>query len=255
VYIPTNGGGDYTGDDAARELAEFLNVSGYGDLHTPVVLIHTYSRDVANDPAFYRAIDKATGVWFAGGLPQRSYHAYLGTETEKALERLLRRNGVIGGTSAGALMQSNIMLRADRGGNHIVLGNPFIGFAFGDMMNIVIDVHNLHRNRAHDMLEALDVYPELLGINVDEDTAVVMKGDEIRTVGTGWVQIFDPTLWQDETDTPFCANFLLSRGVGRYLIPGHGKSFFLGENTVYNVHTREVTSALVQTEEELAKEL
>jgi cyanophycinase len=257
LYIPTNAGTDFsTPDRRERELQEFLTTAQFGQLTFPVELLHTYSRTEANRPEFYSAIDEATAVYFRGGLPFWSYDAYKDTQTETALRRLLERGGVIGGSSAGALMQSNIMLRGDRSqSNHIVLGNPWIGFSFGDMENIIFDVHNLQRNRAHDLIEVLDVFPQHLGINIDEDTAVVMKGDIFETIGTGWVQIFDPTLWQAPDATPFCANFLFSTGSGRCHVSNGGKSHFMwaqrrataGDR--YNVRTREVLSAL--TEEDI----
>jgi len=254
VYVPTNGGGSYnTPEERQRELDAFLTVSGWRNLANPVVLIHTYDRNVANTVAFYGPIDSCTGIFFAGGRPFWSTDTYLGTATEAALDRLLRRGGVVGGSSAGALMQSNVMARGSRQTNAIVLAEPFIGFGFGQMQNIVIDVHNLQRNRAHDLLEVFFAYPTHLGINVDEDTAAIMKGDILEVSGTGWVQIFDPTLWQPATEAPWCGNFPLSMGTGRPLVPGHGKSFFLwGQRSSgpdrYNVNTRTIVSALSKAE-------
>jgi len=245
LYFPTNGGRSYeTPAERESALVSFEKNSGFTDLVHRVELIHTYSRDVANSPEFHAPIREATGVWFAGGLPYRSYDAYFGTETEVALDMFLQNDGVLGGSSAGALMQSNLMLRGDRnsGGNAKVLGDPFIGFGFGLMRNLAFDVHNIARNRAHDPIEIFDSYPEYLGIAVDEDTAFVLQGDEFTTVGSGLVEIFDPTLWQDFEEVPFCGDFRLQTGNGRLLIPNHGRSFFLEarKNNIYNVKTREV---------------
>jgi len=247
IYVPTNRGQDLnTPAQLDEELRGFLRNSGFGNLSTPVKIMHTWNRAEADSPEFYEVFDSADAVWFRGGLPQWSYDSYFGTETQNALERLLRRGGVIGGSSAGALMQSNLMLRADRRrGNYIVLGDPYIGFAFGDMENIVVDVHNLHRNRAHDMVEVLDIYRDHLGLSVDEGTAFVMRGDVIDVVGSGYVQVFDSTLWQEETEQTLCADFRLSTGTGRVHIPNMGKSHFLmsSRNDRYNVRSRQVVSS------------
>ena len=40
----------------------------------------------------------------------------------------------------------------------------------------------------------INANPELLGLSIDENTAIVMKGDEIEVVGTGWVGVYDSTL-------------------------------------------------------------
>lgn len=143
VYFPTNGGGSYeTPEQREAALNSFLATSQWGDLPNPVVLMHTYDPEVANDPEFYAPLEDATGVFFAGGLPYRAYDSYFGTATQAALERVLDRGGVISGSSAGALMQSNLMCRGDRSNNNaIMLGVPSEGFGFGGMQNIVVDVH------------------------------------------------------------------------------------------------------------------
>lgn len=254
IYCPTNGGGSYDTDaQRERELQNFIDSTGFTSpplLH-PVKLIHTYNRTEADSEEFYRLIDDSNGIWFRGGLPFYTYDAYFSTETEKALDRMLQRGGVVAGTSAGALMQSNLMLRGDRTrSNNIVLGDPYEGFAFGQMKNIVFDVHNLARNRAHDMLEIFTLFPLMLGINIDEDTAVIFRDDIIEVMGTGWVQIFDPTLWQKPEEVPYCADFRLSGGSGRTLVPGGGKSHFLSSKRrdKYNVVTRETISSLTQAD-------
>lgn len=246
VFFPTNGGGSYsTPEERERSLSSFTSTAGWAELPNPVVLMHTYDPEEANDPDFWRPLTSATGVFFAGGLPFRSYDAYFGTETQKALEQVLQRGGVIGGSSAGALMQPNVMLRGDRTtDNSIVLGEPSQGFAFGGMQNIVVDVHYLMRNRGFDIVEVIDAQPDLLGLSVDENTAVVLQGDELEVVGTGWVGVYDNTLWQD---TNYCGNFnLYAPRVARPLVPGRGRVYFLGGEIRsgpadrYNVRTREV---------------
>ena len=206
IFFPTNGGGQYeTPEQRNASLTSFINTAGWTDLQIPVELMHTYDPEVANDPEFWAPLDSATGVFFAGGLSHRAYDAYFGTGTQAALERVLRRGGVVSGSSAGALMQPNVMCRADRSNdNSLVVGVPSEGFAFGGMKNIVVDVHWLMRNRAFDLVEVVAANPEMLGISIDENTAVSMIGDEIEVVGTGWVGIYDATLWQE---TAYCGNF------------------------------------------------
>jgi cyanophycinase len=246
VFFPTNGGGQYsTPEQREQSLNSFVNTAGWADLPIPVVLMHTYDPEEADTEEFWAPLTTATGVFFAGGLPYRAYDAYFGTGTQTALEGVLARGGVIGGSSAGALMQPNVMCRGDRSNdNSIVLGEPSEGFAFGGMQNIVVDVHWLMRNRGFDLVEVLNANPDLLGFSIDENTAIVMIGDEVEVVGTGWVGVYDTTLWQDEN---FCGNFnLYAPRVARPLVPSQGKVFFLGGEIRnggpdrYNVRTREV---------------
>ena len=115
IFFPTNGGGSYsTPEEREQSLRSFVNTAGWADLPIPVELMHTYDPEEADTEAFWAPLTTATGVFFAGGLPYRSYDAYFGTATHVALERVLSRGGVIGGSSAGALMQPNVMCRGDR---------------------------------------------------------------------------------------------------------------------------------------------
>ena len=57
------------------------------------------------------------------------------------------------------------------------------------MENIAVDVHYFMRNRAYDIVEVVEAYPDVLGLSIDEDTAAVMVGDEVEVVGSGWVAV------------------------------------------------------------------
>lgn len=83
------------------------------------------SFQVANTPEFVEAINRATGVWFGGGRQWRISNSYLGTAAQLAFERVLERGGVIGGSSAGAAFQGDIMIR----GNQVAESSfPFFRF-------------------------------------------------------------------------------------------------------------------------------
>ena len=110
VVIPT---ASSDADGPAAEVAEFLepwNKRGVAS----AVLLHTRSRAKADDPAFSRPLEDATGVWFSGGDQSRVTEVYLGTAVERALHAVLGRGGVIGGTSAGAAIMSRVMITGGR---------------------------------------------------------------------------------------------------------------------------------------------
>src|SRR6185369_12252091 len=69
-----------------------------------VSVVHTSSRKEADSDAFVRPLRDATGVWLPGGEAGRILVSYLGTRTERELMAVLARGGVIGGSSAGALV-------------------------------------------------------------------------------------------------------------------------------------------------------
>ncbi|MCZ6853103.1 MAG: Type 1 glutamine amidotransferase-like domain-containing protein, partial [Gammaproteobacteria bacterium] len=78
---------------------------------TDVVVIHTDDRAEADSETFVQPIRKARGVWFSGGRQWRLADAYLGTRTHRELDALLKRGGVIGGSSAGATIQGSYLAR------------------------------------------------------------------------------------------------------------------------------------------------
>ena len=140
--------------------------------------MHTRDRKVADTEAFVKPIRAARGVFFNGGRQWRLADSYLNTLTHKELNALLARDGVIGGSSAGASILTSFMVRGDTKSNEKMIGDHTVGLGF--LKNAAVDQHLLRRNRQFDMLEVIDKYPELLGIGLDENTAIVVEGDRVR---------------------------------------------------------------------------
>jgi cyanophycinase len=140
-----------------------------------ITVMHTRDRKVADSEAFVKPIREARGVFFGGGRQWRLADSYLDTRTHKELIALLNRGGVIGGSSAGASILASFMVRGDTKSNEKMIGDHIVGLGF--LKNAAIDQHLLRRNRQFDMLEVIDKHPNLLGIGIDEDTAIVVEGD------------------------------------------------------------------------------
>lgn len=170
-----------------------------------VFVLHTRDRDEANSDAFVSQIDSANGIWFGGGRQWRIADAYLGTESEEAFRRVLQREGVIGGSSAGATIQGSYFARGDTSGPEIMMGDHEKGL--GLLKNTAIDQHLLKRNRQFDLLEVIAAHPKLLGIGIDEGTAIIVHGDTFEVIGASYVAIYDPAII-----TPREPFYLLSRG-------------------------------------------
>lgn len=149
-----------------------------------VTVLHTRDRGVADSESFIRPLRDATGVWIPGGRQWRLADAYLGTRTLRELNALLDRGGVIGGTSAGASIQASYMVRGAVEGNHIMMA-PGHEEGFGLLRNAAVDQHLTARNRQEDMLEVIERHPHLLGIGLDEGTAIVVRGDRAEVIGRG----------------------------------------------------------------------
>lgn len=190
IAIPTAGGREKYNNNAGG--AGQLRAAGA----TNVTVLHTNDKSVANSDAFIEPFKNATGIWFSGGRQWRLVDAYKDTKMEKMLWDILERGGVIGGTSAGATIQGSYLARGDTKNNQIMMGDHEQGFAF--IKNIAIDQHVLARNRQFDMFDILKKRPELLGLSIDEGTAIIVKGDEFEVVGKTYVLIFDGTFWSRE---------------------------------------------------------
>ncbi len=158
---------------------------------TRISVLHTRDRTEADGEEFVAPLLEARGVWFSGGRQWRLVDAYLGTRIVTELRGVLERGGVIGGSSAGATIQGSYLVRGDTSTNTIMMGDHTEGFAF--LTDVAIDQHLLRRNRHFDLIEVIEAHPELLGIGLDENTAIVVRGDGFEVIGSGYVAIYDST--------------------------------------------------------------
>lgn len=185
VVIPTAGSGEVYGDFWPG-LQRLRNAGAVN-----LKVLHTRDPQQANREDFVAPLLEARGVWFSGGRQWRLVDAYLGTRTLTEIRRVLERGGVIGGSSAGATIQGSYLVRGDTSANTIMMGDHTEGFGF--LANVCIDQHLLRRNRHFDLVEVIEAHPELLGIGLDEDTAIVVRGDTFEVIGSGYVAIYDST--------------------------------------------------------------
>jgi len=184
VVIPT-AVGEESYDSNWRGLARLRKLGARN-----LTVVHSYNRNDAADDKFVEPIRKARAVWFPGGRQWRLADSYLNTKVHAELQNLLARGGVIGGSSAGATIQGSYLARGDSKTNTVLTGDHEEGFGF--LKNVAIDQHLLRRNRHHDLLEVIRAKPHLLGIGIDEDTAIVVTGNKFQVIGQSYVALYDP---------------------------------------------------------------
>jgi cyanophycinase len=160
-------------DCAARAMSAWR-----GEKIASLDYIHVKSKDEANDPKVYRKLRNATGVWFGGGDQLRLCRAYSGTAVDREIKKLLKRGGVLGGTSAGASCVSAVM----------VWGNTSYD-GFGVLPQYVIDQHFDTMERLDRLTVIIRGHPDLIGLGIDESTALVIEGDKMSVFGNGGVSI------------------------------------------------------------------
>jgi cyanophycinase len=218
VVIPTAGERDHY-DQYWTGLRSFKKAGAKN-----IKVLHTRDREVAESEAFVQPIKEARAVWFSGGRQWRLADSYLNTRTHDELRALLTRGGVIGGSSAGATIQGSYLARGDTKTNTIMMGDHEEGLSF--LRNVAIDQHLLMRNRQFDLIEVIEKHPEILGIGLDEDTAIVVSGDNFEVIGQGYVAVYDRHRQLD------------SGGLFYFLAPGDR----------YNMATRQATRRAMSEE-------
>src|SRR5688572_10248916 len=172
LVVPTSGNRDSYDDSC--DCLRWLKEAGAKNLR----LLHTRDRDVANSEAFVRPLREARGVWFAEGNSWRHADAYLDTRVHRELLALLERGGVIGGGSAGARIQGDYVPLRSPEPEDRALPREHWRRGFGLLRNVIVDVHVLARNRQFDLIGIVNAHPHMLGVGIDENAAIVVKGDE-----------------------------------------------------------------------------
>ncbi len=195
-----------------------------------VKVLFTKDRKVADSDSFTALIRSAGGVWFDGGRQFRLVQDYGGTKTEREFMALLERGGVVGGSSAGATILGDFMVRGAPSNNNAIMDYPGYQTAFGYLRNVGIDQHVVARSRLPDLADSIITrYPDLLGISEDEGTAWVIRGDTGRIIGRNKAFVYngrDP----DDKDSPFLTLFpgdrydlnarrVISRSIDRSPVP------------------------------------
>jgi cyanophycinase len=164
---------------------------------TNVSFMDTRNRQEAESEAFVAPLRKVTGVWIMGGHLSNLVDFYLGTRTEREIKAVAERGGVIGGASAGAMIQGSFLinltktpsdLRLTRSGMFL---DPAQMVGFGLLRGVAVYPHVDARHSGKDLLEVVARYPELLGIGIDENTAIVVHDDQFEIIGEGRVGVFE----------------------------------------------------------------
>ncbi len=159
-----------------------------------VHMLHTADPKVADTEEFAKILRDANGVWFDGGRQWNIVDSYANTLTLKEFHKVLERGGVIGGSSAGASIQGDYLVRGAIAGSDIVMTpepEHEKGFAF--LRRVAIDQHINTRNRWDDIIPVIKKYPNLLGIGLSEGTAIVVTGDRFQVIGKWKVAVHDNT--------------------------------------------------------------
>ena len=154
--------------------------------------VRVSSRLEANDAAMAAGVAQADGIFITGGDQKRLLALIGGTRLDEALHAALARGACIAGTSAGASAMSAHMLADGKADLHPEKGAVSLGAGIGFVQRVVIDQHFSQRQRLARLLTVVAQNPYLLGVGIDEDTALLIEaGGGIEILGAGAVTVID----------------------------------------------------------------
>jgi cyanophycinase len=210
-------------------------------------MVRPESREQAGDPHLVAELEKATGIFMTGGNQLKLSSIVCGTPVGDAIIAAHERGAVVGGTSAGASIQSSHMVAFGVGGSTPKQRMTQVAAGLGLVPGTVIDQHFEQRNRYGRLLMIVAQSPQLLGMGVDEDTAAVVHDGVLRVVGRGAVTILDPT---NITTNAFDAKRsapLLASGVVLHVLP-QGARFDLSTRELlpYEAHVDPLEAAEIE---------
>jgi cyanophycinase len=156
------------------------------------VVVNPRDRQHAHDPELVAAVDEATAVFLSGGSQLKLSQRLPGTPLGEAIHRAHARGGVIGGTSAGASIMSRFMISMGEEGVTAKQRHSQLTAGLGLLEDVIVDQHFAQRARYGRLMSMVAGSPSLIGIGIDEDTAIEVRDDGKFTVhGSGAVFVLD----------------------------------------------------------------
>lgn len=149
------------------------------------------SREQTRSKKIIEDLEKATGIFFTGGDQLHITSLLGGTEICQTLRTKYESGIIIAGTSAGAAMMSNCMVLSGEAKDNPRFGIVEMAPGMDFVHDAIIDTHFAQRGRYGRLVTAVAHYPLELGIGLDEDTGILLRGDGFKVIGSGAVTIID----------------------------------------------------------------
>lgn len=144
------------------------------------------------DPAAAKiALGRATLIWMPGGDQNRFMKAIEGTGLDAVIRARHAAGAVVGGTSAGAAVLAAEMFTGDADLKALTAGATVTARGLGLLPDLLIDQHFLKRQRDNRLLSAVFDHPNLVGVGIDESTAVIVHDNAFDVVGRSSVVVID----------------------------------------------------------------
>lgn len=215
--------------ETGREYRNAFERLGVKDID----ILNIDTRDDANQQYNYDKILNSGCIFFTGGDQLRITGILGGTLVYRALQKVYENGVAIAGTSAGASAMSSTMIVEGDSSDSARRCTLKMAPGLGLLEEVIIDQHFAQRGRIGRLLCSVAENPYMLGVGIDEDTAVRVYPDgHFETIGTNAVTVLDGTAVKSSNVSEMKPDEILSiSGIILHLIPsGYG----------YNMKTREV---------------
>lgn len=178
-------------EDSARAGQEYTRI--FKGLNAgQIEVLDLDSRQKANQPYIEKLLEKSTGIFFTGGDQLRITAMLGGTIANQGLRQAYLQGTVIAGTSAGASVMTNTMIAEGDSEEAPKLNTIKLAPGLGLLEDMVVDQHFAQRGRIGRLLSAIAYNPYILGMGIDEDTAVVVYPDAtLEVIGSQTVTFID----------------------------------------------------------------
>lgn len=178
-------------------------------------------RDSAYVPELQQDILQADGIFMTGGDQSKLMQVLWETPAYTSLHQAFHLHGCcIGGTSAGAAVMSRHMITQGEAVLRPRKEATVTDIGLGLITQAVVDQHFSERRRLARLMSTLALRPDLLGVGIDEDTALVIERNKaIEIIGRGAVTVVDPTRMRSNVDEVAAEEQMEMLGVELYVLP------------------------------------
>jgi cyanophycinase len=140
-------------------------------------------------------LENASMIYITGGAQARFMDSVKNTNVFDAIHRAYRKGVLIAGTSAGAAVQSKLMITGDQKKYPVYTGrfetieanNMILEEGLGLIESIIVDQHFIKRQRLNRLIAVILENPDKIGVGIDESTAIHVKGDSATVHGVSQV--------------------------------------------------------------------
>jgi cyanophycinase len=198
-----------------------------------------FSSQEADSDSILSLFDQISGIFFSGGDQRRLTELLLGTRLLERIRDIYNNGGVISGTSAGAAVMSNIMITGDEilhsdsknAFGYIQRKNIENSAGFGFIERAIIDQHFIYRKRHNRLISLVLENPDLLGIGIDESTAIKVNPDRtFEVIGDYQVIVYDASASRLQKD--FNEGFMSAHHVIMHILSPGDKMDLLSKKII-----------------------